>query len=119
MRHRWVHRPGHPKANDMGMVNVLDLGDDAGPSSEASSGAAIIADRWREGSKATDGTDISSRAKEREYMARNGLAHAADFPKYWEKAEARRRDYMQRGDVGRDLHETVGRAAYEVSRRKR
>lgn len=117
-RSRWVHRPGHPNANDMGMVNVNDLGDDV-RLSESSTGSALITDRWREGSKATDGTDIGSRAKEREYMQRNGLAHAADFPKHWEKAAGRRADYFRHGQVDRELRETVGRAAYEASRRKR
>jgi hypothetical protein len=35
----------------------------------------IVSDRWLEGTRATDGTDIGSRRKTREYMQRNNLAH--------------------------------------------
>ena len=118
MRRTWVHRPGHPKANDMGMVNVADLGDDV-RLSEARSGSALITDRWREGSRATDGEDIGTRAKEREYMHRNGLAHAADFSNTWQQAAKQRAEYFSRGSVDRELMETVGRAAYELKGMKR
>lgn len=33
--------------------------------------------------RATDGTDLSSRAKHREYMARNNLTLASDFRESW------------------------------------
>jgi hypothetical protein len=33
--------------------------------------------------QATDGTDISSRAKHREYMRRNNLTTAGDFTDHW------------------------------------
>lgn len=119
MRSRWVCRPGHPKANDLGMVNVNDLGDDV-RLAETSTGAAIMADRWREGSAATDGTDIGSRSKEREYMKVHGLAHAKDFTQTWQKAEqerAARRSGV--APVPRDLKEQVGRIAYELRGKKR
>lgn len=40
--------------------------------------------------QATDGTDISSRRKHREYMAHNGLAMAEDYTDTWAKARAER-----------------------------
>lgn len=120
MRATYVHRPGHPKANDCGMVNVADLGADDEPSAAPPSGTTLMADRWREGSRATDGTDIGSRAKEREYMQRNGLAHAADFINHWEKAQQAKEAYITAsGPTSRELKETIGRAAYELSTRRR
>src|SRR5512145_1143689 len=41
--------------------------------------APIMVDRFYEGSRATDGTDIGSRRKHRAYMKAHGLAPADDY----------------------------------------
>jgi hypothetical protein len=52
--------------------------------------APIMVDRFYEGAKATDGTDIGSRRKHRAYMKEHGLTTADDFGSEWKKAQARR-----------------------------
>jgi hypothetical protein len=80
----------------------------------------LFTDRWREGSRATDGTDIGSRAKERDYMKATGLAHASDFAETWQKANQKKSEQrMGVVRVDRELKDTVGRAAYEAGRKKR
>ena len=59
------------------------------PDSERS-GSLFMVDRFMEGDRATDGTDIGSRTKRRDYMRANGLADAGDFKEHWAKAEAQR-----------------------------
>lgn len=51
---------------------------------------ALAGDRHYDGLRATDGTDISSRAKHRAYMKSRGLTDAGDFKETWQKAEAER-----------------------------
>jgi hypothetical protein len=50
-------------------------------------------DRHYDGLKASDGTDISSRTKHREYMKANGLTTIDDFKGVWENAAKERADY--------------------------
>jgi hypothetical protein len=50
----------------------------------------LFTDRFMEGDRATDGTDIGSRSKRRDYMQANGLADVADFTEHWKRAEAER-----------------------------
>lgn len=45
--------------------------------------APVMVDRFMEGSVATDGTDIGSRAKRREYMRREGATDASDYKPGW------------------------------------
>jgi hypothetical protein len=65
------------------------------------------------GVRATDGTDISSKRKRREWMKQNNLADADDFKGTWEKAEKERAKYYQGTHDTREIRETVGRALYE------
>lgn len=73
--------------------------------------ASLWGDRSYDGLRATDGTDISSRSKQREYMRLNGLATVDDFKETWAKAkEARERYYTQGGsfnrrDIERAIHQ--------------
>lgn len=59
--------------------------------------SALWGDSSYDGLRATDGTDISSRSKHREYMRMHGLTTADDFQGSWAKAQAAREQYMQRG----------------------
>jgi hypothetical protein len=56
---------------------------------------ALAGDRHYEGLRATDGTDISTRTKHREYMRRNNLTTIDDFKDTWAKAEKQRTEYRQ------------------------
>lgn len=51
---------------------------------------ALAGDRHYDGLRAPDGTDISSRTKHREYMARTGLTTADDYTQSWKRAEDER-----------------------------
>lgn len=113
-RRRWTYTMGGNP-----LPEPVEVSDDFQIHAERSD-THIMADRWREGSRATDGTDIGSRAKERDYMRATGLAHASDFTQTWQKA-AETKSERRAGvvKVDRELTETVGRAAYEARRKKR
>jgi hypothetical protein len=57
----------------------------------------VIGDRHYDGLRATDGTDISTRAKHREYMKRNNLTTMDDFSSQWKKAAQERSRYHKEG----------------------
>lgn len=81
--------------------------------------APIMVDRFYEGVRATDGTDIGSRAKRREYMHVNGFADADDFKGQWAKSQERR-DRIARGERGalpsKTRREAIGRALYQIDK---
>jgi len=60
-----------------------------------SPGPIVHDDRQFQGLRATDGTDISSRTKQREYMKRNDLVPMEEFKGEWSKAAKARADYFQ------------------------
>lgn len=66
-------------------------------------------DRHYDGLRATDGADISSRKKHREYMRRTGLTTADDFKSDWAAAKERREHYYQHGGTIRkkDIVEAI------------
>ena len=114
MGRKYVYRPGHPMASERGFVDVEDLGWE--PIALAKH-AAVMVDWFYENTKATDGTDIGSRRKHREYMKAHGLTTADDFKETWKQAAAER-EKMSRGDFDhKDRRETIGRAIYERSKR--
>jgi len=57
----------------------------------------LVSERHYQGLRATDGSDISSRAKHRDYMKRNNLTTIDDFALTW-KREARERQARLAGD---------------------
>jgi hypothetical protein len=61
------------------------------------------------GLQATDGADISSRKKHREYMRRNGLTTADDFKQTWENAAKERAKFYQGDFDTRERRETIAR----------
>ena len=75
---------------------------------------ALWNDRHYEGLKATDGTDISSRTKHREYMKRNGLTTVDDFKNEWADASKKRADYYQGKGGGAVTREDIGRAIHQL-----
>lgn len=76
-------------------------------------------DRSYVGLKATDGTDISSRSKHREYMKRNGLTTADDFTQTWDKAQQQRAAYFQGKGGGAVSREDIGRAIHQLESAQR
>lgn len=72
-------------------------------------------DRHYDGLAATDGADISSRKKHREYMKRTGLTTADDFSESWAKAKREREHYMQHGGTIRK--EDIARAIHKLQNR--
>lgn len=67
------------------------------PKRSANSTGALWNDRHYHGLQATDGTDISSRKKHRDYMKRTGLTTADDFQSSWAQAKQSRERYMREG----------------------
>ena len=75
--------------------------------------ASIVTDRHYENTCATDGTDIGSRRKHRDYMRRNNLTTVDDFKETWSTA-AREREAIRNGEHDRkERREAIGRALYE------
>lgn len=76
----------------------------------------LFTDRFMEGDRATDGTDIGSRSKRRDYMRTNGLADVADFTEHWKRAEAERTN-LSRGKAERT--EAIRKALHVLEQRGR
>jgi len=100
------------RSNPDGTVDVYTKGDEPQAPVHVDAGA-LWGDRGYEGLRTTDGVDISSRSKHREYMRRHGLTTADDYKDTWAKAEAAREIYRQGkggGAVTRnDIAETIAR----------
>lgn len=93
---------------------LIEVTKDYQPELRADSGA-LWGDRSYDGLQATDGTDISTRTKHREYMKANGLATIDDFKDTWAQAQQRRERLYQEGgsfskaDVERAIHQVLNR----------
>ncbi|QSQ14052.1 hypothetical protein [Myxococcus landrumensis] len=111
MRRRYVYRP-----NAEGGVDCIEVTPDY---QSAEARPPVYTDRYMEGLRATDGTDISSRGKRREYMRLNGLADADDYKESWAKAEQQRADHYQGRAGTQERREDVARAMHQLSRTPR
>lgn len=79
----------------------------------------VVTDLYMDGQRSTDGADIGSRKKRREYMRANNLADASDFKETWAKAARERAKYFK-GDFDHARRkEQIARAIYEHERRRR
>lgn len=108
---RYVYKPGHPKASKFGFVAVTEL--EQQPESLAIN-APILMDRFYENTAATDGADIGSRRKHREYMKRNNLAMAGDYKNEW-SAAAKEREAIRSGQHDRKARrETIERVIHQI-----
>ena len=76
----------------------------------------IIGDRHYDGLKATDGTDISTRAKHRAYMKANNLTTMDDFQSTFNKAREKRDAYFTTGKGGATSRDDVARAIHQLER---
>lgn len=79
----------------------------------------ISMDRFYENTAATDGTDIGSRKKRREYMKRYALADYDDFKDTWAKAAKEREAFYTGTNRDPERREAIGRAWYELERKGR
>jgi hypothetical protein len=76
---------------------------------------ALWGDSSYAGMRATDGTDISTRTKQREYMKANNLTTVDDFKQTWAKAKEQRERYHTQGgsftkaDIARAMHQVQNR----------
>lgn len=86
------------------------------PRESAKNRGALWNDRHYEGTKATDGTDISSRRRHREYMRANNLTTADDFKDTWAKAQKEREAFYTRG--GSFSRSDIERAIYQVTNKR-
>lgn len=109
---RYYYRPGHPRADELGFVSSQDLEEIPMEPPKALS-APIMSGRFYENTRATDGSDIGSRSRHREYMRKHGLTTADDFGSQWKK-DKEARDRASVGDFDhKDRRETLARATYE------
>jgi hypothetical protein len=93
---------------------LVEVTHDYQPELRPDSGA-LWGDRHYDGVRATDGADISTRTKHREYMRANNLTTTDDFSASWARQqEARERYYQQGGSIRRA---DVERAIHQVTRR--
>lgn len=75
----------------------------------------VFTDRYLEGDRAPDGTDIGSRAKRRDWMRQAGVADASDYRQYWERARQQREAWRSgQAPVSREMETTVGRIAHDM-----
>lgn len=74
---------------------------------------ALAGDRHYEGMRAPDGSDISSRTKHREYMARTGLTTTSDFTETWKKQTTERENFRQGAFTDKELRTEVAKQVYD------
>lgn len=76
--------------------------------------ASIVTDRFYENTQATDGTDIGSRRKHREYMRRNNLTTVDDYTGHFAAAE-KEREAIRKGENDRKgRREDIARVMYQL-----
>lgn len=107
MRRRWIQRrqpDGTYKLEEVALNHWS-------PRRNLSDTDALISDRHYDGMRATDGTDISSRAKHREYMRRNNLTTIDDYKQEWADAPRKRELEANKGrreDIEKAIHHLEG-----------
>jgi len=85
------------------------------PSGDAQYHGSLWGDRGYDGMRATDGADISSRKKHRDYMQRKGLTTADDFTETWKSAEKKRAAFFN-NEKDPDRRRAIERAIAEGNR---
>ena len=76
----------------------------------------IIGDAHYDGLRATDGADISTRTKHREYMKKNNLTTLDDFQSTFSKAREARDAYFTTGKGGATSRDDVAMAVHQLER---
>lgn len=88
---------------------------DYGQSTQSHDGI-LWGDRNYEGLRASDGADISSRTKHREYMKQHGLATQDDFKEIFAKRARERAEYYTTGKGGAVRREDVARVIDQLDK---
>lgn len=96
-------------------LELIEITEDHLPQLRTDSGV-LWGDRHYDGLKATDGADISTRTRHREYMKANNVTVADDFKQTWAQAKERRERYHQQG--GSFSKSDIERAIHQVQNRK-
>lgn len=107
MRRRWIQRRQPDGTYKLEEVPLNHWS----PRRNLSDTDALISDKHYDGMRATDGTDISSRAKHREYMRRNDLTTIDDFKQEWADAPRKRELEARKGTreaIERAIHHLEG-----------
>jgi hypothetical protein len=78
----------------------------------------IVGDRHYDGLRASDGADISTRTKHREYMKQRGLTTVDDFTQTWAKAAEKRAEYFTGKGGGAVTKDDIGRAIHQLESRR-
>jgi len=105
---------------DKQLGQLVEVSRDYVPSTDAQHVNPLARDdRSYAGLRATDGTDISSRSKHREYMRRNELTTIDDYRESWAKAQSQREQYRATGKGGAVTRQDVARAIYELESGKK
>lgn len=108
-RRRWLYTLGGVK-----LPEPVEVSDDWRPPAE---GRAPVTDLYMDGVRATDGTDIGSRKKRREFMNVRGLADADDFKGEWAKAAEKRAAFFQGNSKDSSRREAIARAMHNRGRK--
>jgi hypothetical protein len=80
--------------------------------------APIMMDRFYENTCATDGVDIGSRRKHRQYMRERGLTTVDDYKETFAKKAAEREAAKEGRVPSKTRRETLARAMYQIDNRK-
>jgi hypothetical protein len=110
-RQTWVYRN-----KTGGGVEVFEKGSEPALSTDAVH-FALSGDRHYDGMRATDGTDISTRTKHREYMKANNVTTMDDFKSVWQGAQKQRDEYRTTGKGGAVTREDIARTIHQLSNR--
>jgi hypothetical protein len=102
---------------DRDTLEFHEVGSDYAPV-VANTDSALWGDRHYAGMQTSDGTDISTRSKHREYMRQHGLTTIDDYGHdHWQKAAAQRENVARGVDPNRK-HDLV-RAIAQLQERTR
>lgn len=114
---RWVYTEGgRPILNEAGELAPVEVGQDwRNVTPITGDGDKFAYSNLR----ASDGTDISSPTKRREYMQRSGVVDSRDFTETLAHAKAERARVVSGDADHRERREAVGRALYESRKRRR
>lgn len=100
--------------------SVLEVSADyVGTPREARFTNPLAGDRLYDGARTTDGHDISTRTKHRQYMRDHNLTTVDDFKDYWAKKKAEREDHYTTGGDHKERRAAVERALYEDQQKRR
>lgn len=87
--------------------------------SRQSTDHVLWGDRGYANLQTTDGVDISTRTKHREYMKANGLTTYDDYAGHFDREAQRRAEYYTTGKGGATRKEDVARAIAELERKNK